>query len=171
MSSKIILIIVAILCLNCSTSKNSPSEKLHEIMNFTEITSLLSYDEFETIKKFILEKGDRRTYRNFDNSNPHYTFKEIDIFLGAVIGQKNLNNDTEISDYNEMTIVDWTSSIRYHTLIIVRKNNVKKGKKFVTEGMKENRVYLVDFYGNELALMEKNLAGYLKQIKEEIKAD
>ncbi len=140
-------------------------------INFIEISNLISFDEFEQIKNFILEKGNTKTYRNFDNDNPYYQFENFDVFLGADIGQQNLNNDPEISNFNQLTISDWESDIIYYEIIIVRKGDLKEGKAWIEEGMKEEQVYLVDVYGKGLFLMEKRLPNYLKQIREEVKAD
>lgn len=137
-------------------------------MNFINITSLIDTNEFEKIKKFIISNGDRMTYRNFDNNNPHYKFKNCDIFLGSDVGQKNINNDPQFSDFNQLTITDWNSDIRYYELIIVRKGSLKENKAWIREGMEENQVYLVDVYNKGLKLMKNNLRDYLKQIKEEI---
>lgn len=90
-------------------------------MDFTNITYLITLEEFEKTKEFILEKGDKMTYRNYDNNNPHYKFSDFDVFLGADIGQRNINNDPKISNFNQLTISDWNSDIRYYELIIVGK--------------------------------------------------
>lgn len=48
--------------------------------NYGDVSNLIFYKEFEQIKKFILEKGDQKTYRNFDNNNPHYKFETFNVF-------------------------------------------------------------------------------------------
>lgn len=136
--------------------------------DFENISNLLSTHEFEQIKKFILEKGDRRTYRNIDNNNPHYSFNNFDVFLASDVGQRNINNDPEISDFNQVTIADWESDIIYYQLIIVRKGDLKKRKAWLREGMKEEQIYLVDIYGKGINIMKDKLLYYLRKIKEEI---
>ncbi|WP_308993734.1 hypothetical protein QLS71_015130 [Mariniflexile litorale] len=137
-------------------------------MNFKNITSQIDTNEFEKIKTFILKNGDKMTYRNFDSNNPHYKFENCDAFLGSDIGQKNIHNDPEISDFNQLTIADWNSDVKYYELIIIRKGSLKENKAWVRKGMKENHVYLVDDDGKGLELIENNLPNYLKRIKEEI---
>ena len=149
-------------------SYNLGKSVLNENGDFTKISNLISFEEFEKIKDFTLKNGDKMTFRNFDNNNPHYKFENCDIFFGADIGQRNINNSPETSDFNELTITDWDSEIIYYKLIIVRKGDLKSGKHLVRKGMKEKQVYLLDTYGKGLELLKSNLPNYLKQIKEKI---
>ncbi|MDD7887663.1 hypothetical protein [Flavivirga sp. 57AJ16] len=139
-------------------------------MNFKNVTSQIDTNEFEEIKNFILNNGDKMTYRNIDSNNPHYKFENCDAFLNSDIGQKNINNDQKISDFNELTIRDWNSDIKYYHLIIIRKGSLKEHKSWVKKGMEEDQIYLVDVYDEGLQLMKNNLTDYLKQIKKEITA-
>lgn len=167
---QVISFTLSIILLNCSSTKNIIDKNLDEQMNFTNITNQIDANEFEKIKKFILNNGDKMTYRNFDNNNPHYKFENCDIFLGSDIGQKNINNDPQISDFNQLTIADWNSDIKYYELIIVRKGSLKENKAWIKKGMEDNQVYLLDNYDKGLKLMKKQLQDYLKQINKEITA-
>jgi len=170
MIGRIIIVTFLILFTSCSSGQKvaKDNKKESQSMDFTNVSSIVNIEKFENIKEFILKNGDKMTYRNIDNNNPHYKFKNFDTYLGADIGQKNINNDPEISDFNQLTIVDSKSNIRYYELLILRKGDIKEGKRWVKEGMKEEQVYLVDVYGKGLKLMENNLLNYLKQIEEEI---
>lgn len=168
MMKQIIIVILSMIVLKGSSTKRISDKNLKQQMNFKNVTSQIDINEFEKIKKFILKNGDKKTYRNFDNNNPHYKFENCDIFLGSDIGQKNINNDPKISDFNQLTITDQNSDIRYYELIIVRKGSLDENKAWIRKGMEENQVYLVDDYGIGLELMAKNLTDYLKGIKEEI---
>jgi len=137
-------------------------------MIFANISDLVNYDTFETIKDFILKQGHRMTYRNYDNNNPHYQFEGFNVFLGADIGQGNINNDPEISDFNQLTIADWESDICYYNLIIVRKGDLKPRKAWILPAMKEGEVYLVDYYEKRLDTMRNNLPTYLEVIKNKL---
>ncbi|MBT6567328.1 MAG: hypothetical protein HON19_00270 [Flavobacteriales bacterium] len=165
-----ILSVIILFSTSCSSQKAVLKRNKDLSMDFTNITYLITLEEFEKTKEFILEKGDKMTYRNYDNNNPHYKFPDFDVFLGADIGQRNINNDPKISNFNQLTISDWNSDIRYYELIIVRKGDIKTKKARIKKGMNEERVYLVDVYGKGLELMEKKLSNYLKQIKTEITA-
>jgi len=137
-------------------------------MIFTNISDLVSYDMFEKIKDFILKQGHRMTYRNYDNNNPHYQFESFDVFLGADMGQGNMNNDPEISDFNQLTVADWEADICYYSLIIVRKGDLKPSKAWVLPTMKEGEVYLVDYYEKGLDTMRHHLLTYLEAIKNKL---
>ncbi len=139
----------------------NPSKK-----EFVDITEDFSVQEFELVKSFILDKGDRRFYRNYDNNNPHYEFEGFHIYLNAEIGQKNLYNDPAISDFNEITLHDANSEVQYYTLKIVREGDIEKEEIFVDHGMKENHVYLMNSYEKNLKKMRKNLTQiYLPVLK------
>jgi len=163
-------ILLFVFLINCGSSNIIQLKK--EVMgkNFTDVSDLISLKEFEKTKEFVLKKGDKMTYRNFDNANPHYKFSNCDAYFGSDIGQRNINNSPEISDFNQLTITDWDSDIRYYEFIIVRKGDLKVEKAWVQKGMKEQHVYLVDVYGKGLELMKNNLPNYLNQIKKEITA-
>jgi len=124
---------------------------------FVDITEDFSVQEFELVKSFILDKGDRRFYRNYDNNNPHYDFSTFHVYLNAEIGQKNLYNDPGISDFNEITIYDSGAEIQYYTIRIVRKGDIENKDIAVGTGMKENHIYLMNTYEEDLKKMEKNL--------------
>lgn len=64
----------------------------------------LSRANFETIKVFVLERGDRLTYSNMYNSNPHYRFDGFDVYLNPEAGQRNINCDPALSDFDEIVI-------------------------------------------------------------------
>lgn len=156
---------------NCNSANLIEQKKEILNENFTDITNLISLKEFEKIKEFVLKNGGRKSYRNFDSNNPHYRFLNCDVYFGADIGQKNIQNNPELSDFNELTIADWNSTIRYYELIIVRQGDIKAKKAWLQKGMIEQRVYLVDTYGKGLELIKNNLSSYLTQIKKEVTAN
>ena len=137
-------------------------------MDFANITDLMDSEAFEKTKAFILENGDKMTFRNFDNHNPHYKFSNCDAFLGADIGQRNINNDPRVSDFNELTIVDRNAVIQYHHVIIVRKGDLAAEKVWIQKDMKEGHVYLLDMYNSGLEAMKSSLQQYLNQIRKTI---
>jgi hypothetical protein len=138
---------------------------LKEILN---INHLLPPDTFEKIKHFILQEGGRKTYRNFDNNNPHYQFSDFSVYLGADIGQQNIINDPAISDFNEITIQDWNSDITYYHIIIVRNGDIENGKAWIRKGMENNNVYLSDVYNQGIDKMMEKLPYYVEIIEKEI---
>ncbi len=157
-------------------------KEFEKTQEFIEISDILSSQEFENIKNFILKKGNRQTYRNFDNNNPVYSFKNNDTiafrtFLNAEIGQGNINNDPKISDFNQITI--WNNSdsitphITYYNILIVRKGDIKNELIQVKKGMQENRVYLVNHHehAKDFDSMPANLKYFLTEIRNEMNAE
>ena len=63
------------------------------------------------------------------------------MYLGSDIGQKNMNNDLELSNFNQLTIRDDQS---YYHIIIVRKGDIVCMKNRIVKGMEENEVYLTN---------------------------
>lgn len=124
-----------------------------------------SIEDFELAKAFILNNGDRQTYRAFDINNPHYSFEGFEAYLNAEIGQKNTTNDPTISDFNEITIRDIKANPQYYTIHVVRIRDSSKKDITIQEGMRKGRVYLLNPYENDLEVMKINLNGYLQIIK------
>lgn len=141
---------------------------MNDLKKYEDVSNLISYNEYEQIKNFILEKGDKKTYRNFDSDNPHYKFETFDVFLGADIGQRNGNNDPHVSDFNQLVIADWKSKIIYYELVIVRDGDLEDNKAWIREGMEEGKVYLVDVYNNGISSLKSQLPEYLEKIRKEI---
>ena len=71
---------------------------------------VLTVGGFERIKRFVLEQGDRRTYCNMYNCNPHYDFGEFHVYLHPATGQANINCDPALSDFRELVIQDYDAS-------------------------------------------------------------
>jgi hypothetical protein len=125
----------------CFLNMSAQSTKMNNKNNFLNITEYLSVARFEKIKHFILAHGNRQTYRQYDNDNPYYKFENFDVYLGADIGQKNINNDPKVSDFNELMI---RADMVYYSVIIVRKGDIAAEKFWIEKGMKENEVYFTN---------------------------
>ena len=67
-------------------------------------SSLLTVRNFHNIKEFILKYGDKETYCNMYNNNPHYEFEEFHVYLHPDIGQLNINCDPEKSDFDDIVV-------------------------------------------------------------------
>lgn len=137
--------------------------------DFRDITQMITAQEFEAIKSFILNNGDRRTYCNKYNNNPHYSFEGFDVYLNPETEQANINCDSDISDFNDMVIHDRDSDPQYYHLLIVRPGDLANTQVIrATQEMQEGRVYLLNFYDDKLDLMMGKLDGYISKIKEGI---
>lgn len=64
----------------------------------------VSVESFDRIVRFILERGDRLTWCNRFNDNPHYRFANFDAFLNPDLGQRNINCDPALSGFDNLTI-------------------------------------------------------------------
>ena len=69
--------------------------------------------EFRAIRDFILRKGDRRTYCNMFNRNPHYSFDGFEAYLHPDVGQRNINCEPALSGFDRIVIQDWSASEIY----------------------------------------------------------
>jgi hypothetical protein len=134
---------------------------LHTEQNFIDVTDHFSLAQFEALKEKILKNGDKQTYRNYDGQNPHHILNGVDLYLNAEIGQKNINNDPEVSDFNEITVSDRTHNMSF-TIRIVREKDFENKEIYIYEGMEKNRIYLMNDYQNiNEALKKKIIEGYL----------
>ncbi len=64
----------------------------------------LTPENFDRIVRFILERGDRLTWCNMYNLNPHLQLPGFDAFLNPDVGQRNINCDPERSGFDELVI-------------------------------------------------------------------
>lgn len=166
--NKSLLILTAILCTIFCACNKEKEEEVEEVTTneYADITTSFSINDFELAKTFILNKGDRKTYRAFDLNNPHYSYNGFEAYLNAETGQKNIYNDPTISGFNQITIRDRNADPQYYTIHIVRKGDNSKAditKPF--EGMKEEKVYLLNPYDEDIEVMKNNLKGYIQIIK------
>ena len=75
----------------------------------------LNQTNFERIKAFILEHGDRVTYCNRYNDSPHYSFGDFDVFLNPK-DTRNLYSRGDARAFNELVIRDWASMAVYYRI-------------------------------------------------------
>lgn len=137
--------------------------------SYRDISQKLSVQYFEGIKLFILSRGDRQSYCNLYNNNPHYLFEGFDVYLNPDIGQQNINCDTAISDFNILVIRDSFSEPQYYHLLTVRSGDLSKEKVIETiSGMTEEKVYLLNKNGIELDSIVDNLDEYINQMIDEV---
>ena len=164
---KIISLFVVLNFFYCSNSVDEVSND-NSSNEYIEVTDLLSFQDFEYVKNFILDYGDTQTYRSYDNNNPHYSFEGFECYLNSEIGQANMNNDPFISGFNQITIQDLDMSITYYNIQIVRDGDINDSAINTKNGMKEGKVYLLKYYENDLASMKDSLKTYINVIKSEI---
>lgn len=135
-----------------------------------DITEVLSMEEFEQVKSFIIQHGDRAIYCNMYNENPHYAYDGFDAYLNPEVGQRNINCDPDVSDFNEIVIVKRISAYVYYHILLVRKGDLEDQEiafDFL-DGMKEKKVYLLRYYDYDLEEMEEQVLGFITEMKKEI---
>jgi hypothetical protein len=70
-----------------------------------DMSDALSGQEFQEIARFILDNGDRKTFCEVYQNNPHYRSDDmIDIYLNPVSSEKDLSEKISASDYNAIHI-------------------------------------------------------------------
>ena len=73
---------------------------------------------FRAIERFILSNGDRQTYCNMYNNNPHYALGDsLHVYLNPSVGveQHNINCDPTKSDFNQIVVQDQRSLSARHS--------------------------------------------------------
>lgn len=130
---------------------------------YVNITEIVPVDVFERIKTYLLDKGDRKTFRNIDSNNPHLKMAGFDIFLGPEVRQ-NVTCDPELSDFNELIIYDPTKEIQYYHLVIVRRGDKSRENIAIPDWLEEESVYLWDPYEKDVEKMKEGMLPYLTQI-------
>jgi len=140
------------------------------LIPYRDITQILSVSNFESIKKYILKNGDRQTYCNMYNDNPHFSYGYFHVYLNPEIGQANIDCDPQKSDFNEIVIRDQNSEPQYYYLHIVRLGDLENEKIIkVDTRMKENRIYILNPYKNDLNIMEDSVKSYIDIMVSKIK--
>ena len=138
--------------------------------DFLDITYMMNYNDFENIKTYILLNGDRETFCNMYNDNPHYSFEGFEAYLNPEIGQLNINCDPELSDFNEIVIRDQNSDPQYFHILIVRNGDLENEQIARKESnMIEGKVYLLKYYEYDLDKMAEKVRMYIDEMKYSVK--
>lgn len=89
-------------------------------MNIHKKENFFTVENLNLIKEFILEKGDRQTYCNMFNNNPHYSFDGVDAYLNPSPSgpenhpQYNIDCDPAPSDFNILVLK--TADFQYYLI-------------------------------------------------------
>lgn len=130
---------------------------------YVNITEIIPVDVFEKITNYLLNKGDRKTFRNIDSDNPHLKMEGFDVFLGPE-SRLNTRCDPELSDFNELVIYDPSETVQYYHLIIVRNGDKSKENIDLPHWLEEENIYLWDPYQKDVEKMKEGMLPYLRQI-------
>ncbi len=163
------LLLMSIFILYCCKDNNGDlNENLSN--EYIDFVDNFSFQEFESVKDYILENGDRQTYCNLYNDNPHFSFNGFDVYLDPETGQENMNCDLVISDFNQIVIRNMNANPQYYRFLIVREGDLGNKKIFysVPEGIKERKIYLLNPNEEGAVLMKENALKYIEKIRTEI---
>jgi len=123
--------------------------------NINSIDEYFTVKNFNLVKNFILKNGDRHTYCNMYNNNPHYMFGFIDVFLNPEYGgpynhpQWNINCDPDKSDFDKIVIK--ISSNRYEIKFDKEKKRLKLMRMQAADKINKGYVYfkqIIDIINN-----------------------
>ena len=166
---KYLSLFILILFLSCCEDNN------HDLINTDsneaiDITDSFSRIEFESAKFYILNNGDRETYSNLYNDNPHYEFLYFHVYLNPET-QLNSNCDPSISDFNQLVIRDQDNDPQYFHILIIRKGDLKNNKIFYTvpDWAVEERVFLLNIHDEDIEDLKNGVKDYLAIIKKNTK--
>ena len=152
-------IMLAIILLTLSIMTNAQHKDSPQPIN---ISDTLSYDQFQEIKQFILDKGQTRTYCNMYNNNPYYAFEGeseiIDLYLNPIV---------QILPETDLKTVD------KYNVIVLKVQDVMNTYVNIYANSKTKEVYLTSYYDTEQSLKEKasKIAQYTECILTEIEND
>jgi len=161
-----LIVLVSLCC--CSDKKDDTNETTSN--EFRDLTQELSVQEFENIKFFILDHGDRQTYCERYLNNPHYSFEGFETYLNPETVRANIHSDPDSSDFNLLVIHDQNTEQQYYDILVVRQGDLEDEEidYDYPEGMREGKVYLLNYYEYDLDSMELEVHGYLEIIKNTI---
>jgi hypothetical protein len=119
---------------------------------------LLDKDNFDHIKEFVLRRGDRQTYCNMYNRNPHYRFGTFDVYLNPDIGQRNIDADPAVSGFDEMVIHDPSRTGRAYFAVSERTDSrrlVLRRELGATNGQ-DDETLVARYFEQMLAIVGRN---------------
>jgi hypothetical protein len=101
--------------LNSSYAENKEKMEKQSI----DLTEEVTVQKFQDIVEFILKNGDRQTFCNKYNNNPHYKLEGFDIYLNPINQSINVSKEilsNKISDYDVIVIQDHHVNVQYYHL-------------------------------------------------------
>ncbi|MDR3273265.1 MAG: hypothetical protein LBT29_07280 [Flavobacteriaceae bacterium] len=134
-------------------SLNSISDK--ESKYIKNIDNILNKEEFQNILEYIIKNGDRRTYCQAYNYNPHYSLDGFEIYLNPV--HQGLDLSYNIHDYNEIVIYDNSDYRKYFDIILSDSVYIYNAYRY--EPQKDFEEIIIEKYIPKLKLLIKDKTG------------
>ena len=102
MKRSLATILILVVAVGCSNSREStPAQNVETPQQTDEVLTTVVFNQ---IKDYILAHGDRQTYCNMFNNNPHVALGNMDIYLNPDVGQQNINCDLKKSGFSYMVL-------------------------------------------------------------------
>lgn len=118
-----------------------------------EDASMLTPENFTAIKKHILAKGDRETFCNMYNHNPHIELGGLDCYLLPETGQANINCDPAKSDFD--TFVIRTNDLKYLHVTLTKKGALTFVEHYKNTSQEALKARATEFFNRALAAIKK----------------
>lgn len=136
--------LLILICLLFSLMMNAQEPKNVKPM---DISNILSYDDFQKIKQFVLDKGQVQTYCNMYNDNPFYQFDDgIELYLNPIVQFYTGGEHPDLEAYNTMTIRIWDEKKDYPFMY----TNIGEGKD-------TKKMFLNPYYDTEKTMEQRRL--------------
>lgn len=120
---------------------------------YMDVTDFFPIKDFNKTRTFIFKNGDRKTYRNFDNGNPHYSFENFDVYLGTGDQRSVLQlGKLRSKEYIEMVI----HADAYYTFYSPSHKPLNKNQQHLVEG----KVYWFSATNKK----QKEVRAYVKEL-------
>lgn len=126
-----------------------------------DISNILSFDEFQEIKKFILDKEQTKTYGNMYNDNPYYSFdNNVNVYLNPIrqfVQESKINDPNE---YDEICIQ-----------IMEKAKDYPYQYTFIKEDRINKKVSIIPYYDTEDTMKDRKqkIGKYINQILLEVR--
>lgn len=128
-----------------------------EAKKYQDISAYFSMKDFRKARKFILEKGDKRSFRNIENNNPHYQFNDFGAYLASSsVFLTFQTKDIDTAKFDNLVL--WGDAQYY--IILFDENSAKNTNPYIAN----NKVY---FMGPHLGTTK--YLDYLQLVKSTIK--
>lgn len=73
---------------------------------YVDVTEDFSVNDFKKLRKFILKKGDGKSFRNIENNNPHYRFDDFGVYLAST-DHRQIDHTKSLPSENYDELVIW----------------------------------------------------------------
>ena len=124
LKEKVIIASLLVLVLGAVQTYAETIDVRLRISNRSSDEKVITRANLTAIKQFFLKKGLRETYCNMYNNNPAYHTKNFSFYLNPDSGQKNINCETDKSDFHSLTVRNPNRKNQYRRVEFLDKHYV-----------------------------------------------